>query len=92
MTPPSSFYPLPSEDSTAPPVLFAFAVDSKEQRLALHNEVLSRLSAVAALSDALTTTQVEACGSRSHASFLEAIAILTRDAKGMMEASVRFDR
>lgn len=88
----SSFYPLPSEDSTAPPVLFAFAVDNKEQRLAIHNEVLSRLSAVAALSDALTTTQVEACGARSHACFLEAIAILTRDAKGLMEASVRFDR
>lgn len=81
-----SFYPLVADGEIAEPVLFAFAVNTPLQRQALHQEALARLSAASALSDALTTVRIEAHDDRSHAPFLEAIAILSRDARGLLVA------
>ncbi|TDR41091.1 hypothetical protein DFR29_1113 [Tahibacter aquaticus] len=81
-----SFHPLPCETGDDAGVLFAFAVDTPAQRRALHQEALARLSAANALSDALTTVRVEAHDDRSHVPLLEAIAILSRDARGLLVA------
>lgn len=81
-----SFYPLIADGESADPVLFACAVDTPTQRRALHQEALARLSAASALSDALTTVRVEAHDDRSHVPLLEAIAILSRDARGLLVA------
>jgi len=87
MKPIGSFYPLASEDAETPAVLFAYAVDTPEQKRALHDEAMARLAAVSSLSDALLTMQVDDPGRRSHARMMEAIAILSRDAKGLIEAT-----
>ncbi|HVH34417.1 MAG TPA: hypothetical protein VM847_09945 [Tahibacter sp.] len=84
-----SFYPLAGDASDAPAVLFAYAVDTPEQKRALHDEAMTRLAAVSSLSDALLTMQVDDHDRRSHVRVMEVIAILSRDAKGLMEASVR---
>ena len=84
-----SFYPLTADDSAAPAVLFAYAVDTPEHRRALHDEAMARLEAVASLSDALLTMQVDDHDKRSHTRVMEAIAILARDAKGLIEATNR---
>jgi len=89
MKPTGSFYPLAGDDAEAPAVLFAYAVDTPEQKRALHDEAMARLAAVSSLSDALLTMQVDDPGRRSHVRVMEAIAILSRDAKGLMEATVR---
>ncbi|TDR43057.1 hypothetical protein DFR29_10763 [Tahibacter aquaticus] len=85
--PMGSFYPLASEDTEAPAVLFAFTADTPQQRRALHDEVVSRLSAVHSLSDALLAVQVEDHARRSHARVMEAIAILSRDVLGLIQAT-----
>jgi hypothetical protein len=87
MKPIGSFYPLANDDATAPPVLFAYAVDTPEQKRALHDEAMARLSAVSSLSDALLTMQVDDPDRRSLTRVIEAIAILSRDAKGLIEAT-----
>ncbi|WP_166654383.1 hypothetical protein [Tahibacter aquaticus] len=48
---------------------------------------MARLAAVSSLSDALLSMQVEDPGRRSHARMMEAIAVLSRDAKGLIEAT-----
>lgn len=85
--PAGSFYPLISEDAESPAVLFAFTADTPQQRRALHDEVVSRLSAVRSLSDALLAMQVEDHDRRSHARVMEAIAILSRDVLGLVHAT-----
>jgi hypothetical protein len=87
MKPTGSFYPLAGDDTEAPAVLFAYAIDTPEQRRALHDEAMARLAAVSSLSDALLTMQVDDPDRRSHVRVIEAIAILSRDAKGLMEAT-----
>lgn len=82
-----SFYPLASDDPSAPAVLFAYAVDTPEQQHAIREEAIARLSAVSSLSEALATMQIEDHDKRSHARVMEAIAILSRDAKGLIEAT-----
>lgn len=80
-----SFYPLHNTSPTDTPVLFAFAPDTPAQRDAVRQEALTRLSAAAALSDAMLTVQVQAHDGFSHLPFLEAIAILSRDAMGLLQ-------
>ncbi|WP_257385540.1 hypothetical protein [Tahibacter caeni] len=69
--------------------LFAYAVDTPKQKRALHDEAMARLAAVSSLSDALLIMQVDDPGRRSHVRVMEAIAILSRDAKGLIEATGR---
>jgi hypothetical protein len=87
MKPIGSFYPLAGDDANAPPVLFAYAVDTPEQKRALHDEAMARLAAVSSLSDALMTMQVDDPDRRSHTRVIDAIAILTRDAQGLIAAT-----
>lgn len=82
-----SFFPLVDEDAESPAVLFAFTADTPQQRRALHDEVVSRLSAVRSLSNALLAMQVEDHDRRSHARVMEAIAILSRDVLGLVHAT-----
>ncbi len=89
MKPTGSFYPLAGDGAEAPAVLFAYAVDTPEQKRALHDEAMVRLAAVSSLSDALLSMQVDDHDRRSHVRVMEAIAILSRDVKGLMEATVR---
>lgn len=88
MKPIGSFYPLTGDASEAPAVLFAYAVDTPEQKRALHDEAVARLAAVSSLSDALLSMQVDDHDKRSHVRVMEAIAILSRDAKGLIEAAI----
>lgn len=81
-----SFHPLVVEGAEAESVLFVFAADTALQRRAIHKEALHRLDAATALSDALMTTKVEAHSPWSHAPLLEAVTILTRDARGLLSA------
>ena len=81
-----SFHPLPAESGDQASVLFAFTTDTPTQRRALHQEAMSRLSAASALSDALMTARIEDHDDRSHVPLLEAIAILSRDARGLLAA------
>jgi hypothetical protein len=87
MKPIGSFYPLAGDDASTPAVLFAYAVDTPEQKRALHDEAMTRLAAVTSLSDALLSMQVEDPDRRSHTRVIEAIAILSRDVKGLIEAT-----
>lgn len=82
-----SFYPLAGDDAEAPAVLFVYAVDTPEQKRALHDEAMSRLAAVSSLSDALLSMQVDDHDRRSHVRVMEAIAILSRDVKGLIGAT-----
>ena len=82
-----SFYPLRRDIPSAEPVMFALVLDSPAQREALHEEMLDRIAAIQALSETVATAQLEAPGSRSHGAILEALAILSRDVRGLMEAS-----
>lgn len=81
-----SFHPLRREAGSTEPVLFAFVLDTPAQRDALQDEVLSRVSAIHHLSEALVTARLEAPDARSHRAILEAVAILSRDVCGMLEA------
>ena len=84
-----SFYPLRRDVASAAPVLFAYVVDSPAQREALQEEILERLAAIQALSETIALAQLEAPDARSHGGILDAVAILSRDLRGLMEA--RFD-
>lgn len=83
-----SFFPLPAESPGTDPVLFAFVVDTPQQREALHEELLARITAIQALSETLATAQLEAPHARSHGAMLDAVAILSRDVRGLIEASI----
>ncbi|TDR42621.1 hypothetical protein DFR29_108208 [Tahibacter aquaticus] len=87
MTPQGSFYPLRREIASAEPVMFAYVLDTPAQREALHEEMLDRIAAIQALSETVATAQLQAPDSRSHGGVLEALAILSRDLRGLMEAS-----
>lgn len=84
-----SFHPLAGDDPSAPAVLFVCAIDTPEQQRAIHEEAMTRLNAVSSLSEALMTMQIDDHGKRSHARVMEAIAILSRDARGLIEATAR---
>lgn len=88
MTRHGSFHPLLRDTATAEPVLFAFALDTPAQREALYEEALCRVHAIHHLSETLTTARLEAHDPRSHGAILEAVAILSRDVCGLLEASV----
>jgi hypothetical protein len=89
MNPIGSFYPLPGEFSQTPGVLFAYVLDTPDQQRALREETLARLTALSSLSDALLTMAVDDHDPRSHARLLDAIAILSRDAIGLVKAADR---
>ena len=50
---------------------------------------MARLTAIAELSETLTLSELESPGPRSHCAILEAVAILSRDVRGLLEASFR---
>jgi hypothetical protein len=81
-----SFYPLRRDIASADPVMFAYVLDTPAQREALQEEILDRIAAIQALSETMATAQLEAPNSRSHGGVLEALAILSRDVRGFMEA------
>jgi hypothetical protein len=82
-----SFYPLRRDASSAEPVMFAYVLDTPAQREALQEEILDRIAAIQALSETIATAQLEAPDSRTHGGILDALAILSRDVRGLMEAS-----
>ena len=87
MNRPGSFYPLRRDVVSAEPVMFAYVLDTAAQREALQEEMLDRIAAIQALSETMASAQLEAPDSRSHGGILEALAILSRDVRGLMEAS-----
>lgn len=91
MTDYGSFHPIARFVEDAPPVLFAFALDTPEQREAVRDELMARLAAVAELSETLTYSQLESPDPRSHCAILECVAILSRDVRGLLEATFRVD-
>jgi len=86
MTPQASFYPLRREARGDHPVMFAYIIDAEEQRDALDEEIMTRLEAIQELSETFATVELECAGSRSHGDILEAVAILSRDVRGLLEA------
>ncbi|GMV31425.1 MAG: hypothetical protein AMXMBFR59_35500 [Rhodanobacteraceae bacterium] len=86
MTPQGSFYPLRRDARGDHPVMFAYVLDAREQREALDEEIMGRLGAIQELSEIVATAQLESPGSRSHSGILEAVAILSRDVRGLLEA------
>lgn len=88
MTRHGSFHPLGRDLASDEPVLFAFVLDTPTQREALQEEALSRASAIHHLSEVLTMATLEAPNRHSHGAILEAVAILSRDVCGLLEASV----
>jgi hypothetical protein len=89
MKPIGTFYPIPGEADDVPAVLFAYVVDTPDQQRALREEAVARLTAVTSLSDALLTMKVEDHEERSHVRTMEAIAILARDAKALIQAAAK---
>lgn len=87
MTRHGSFYPLRRDVVSAEPVLFAYVLDSPAQREALQEEMLDRIAAIQGLSETVALAQLEAPDTRSHGAILDALAILSRDVRGLMEAS-----
>jgi hypothetical protein len=87
MTHQGSFYPLRRDVPSAEPVMFAYVLDTPAQREALREEMLERIAAIQALSETVASAQLEAPDSRSHGGILDALAILSRDVRGLMEAS-----
>jgi hypothetical protein len=87
MTRQGSFFPLRRDVASAEPVMFAFVLDTPAQREALHEEMLERIAAIQALSEMVAMAQLEAPDARSHVGVLDAVAILSRDVRGLMEAS-----
>ena len=86
-----SFYPLRREIPSAEPVLFAYVLDTVAQREALREEMLDRITAIQTLSETVAIAQLEDPDSHSHFGILEAVAILSRDVRGLMEASFQRD-
>lgn len=82
-----SFFPMRREIASSDPVMFAYVLDTPAQREALREEMLDRIAAIQALSETVASAQLEATGARSHAGILDALEILSRDVRGLMEAS-----
>jgi hypothetical protein len=89
MTGYDSFHPIERFVDGADPVLFVFATDTPAQRQALRDEMVARLSAIAQLSETMTYAGIESPDARSHQGILECVAILSRDVRGLLEASFR---
>lgn len=89
MTDYGSFHPIARFVAEADPVLFAFVTDTPAQREALREEMVARLAAIEGLSETLTYSQLESPDTRSHCAILECVAILSRDVRGLLEASYR---
>jgi hypothetical protein len=86
MTRQGSFFPLRRDVASAEPVMFAYVLDTPAQREALQEEMLDRIAAIQALSETVAAAQLEAIDSRSHGGILDALAILSRGVRGLMEA------
>ena len=86
MTPQGSFYPLRLDKRGDHPVMFAYVLDSNAHREALDDEIMTRLGAIQELSETIATAELEWADSRSHCGILEAVAILSRDVRGLLEA------
>ena len=86
-----SFYPIDRFIKEATPVLFAFVTNTPAQREAVREEMMARLTAIAELSETLTLSELESPDPRSHCAILECVAILTRDVRGLLEATFRVD-
>ncbi len=86
MTRHSSFYPLPRELPACQPVLFAYVLDTPAQREALQEEILDRITAIQELCGTLAMAQLDDADARSHFGMVEAVALLSRDVRGMLEA------
>ena len=86
MTSHGSFYPMRRDVPSADPVMFAFLVDTRAQREAWQDEVMCRLAAIQLLSETMATAKLESPDPASHSGILEAVAILSRDVRGLMEA------
>ncbi|TDR37386.1 hypothetical protein DFR29_12549 [Tahibacter aquaticus] len=82
-----SFHPLRRDIATAEPVMFAYVLDTRAQREALQEEMLVRIAAIQELSETIASAQLDSPGARSHGGILDAVAILSRDVRGLMEAS-----
>lgn len=86
MTRQGSFYPLRRDARGDHPVMFAYILDAQEQRDALDEEIMTRLAAIQELSETIATAELESPDPRSHGGILEAVAILLRDVRGLLEA------
>jgi hypothetical protein len=86
MSPQDSFYHLRRDTRGDHPVMFAYILDAQEQRDALDDEIMTRLAAIQELSETIATAELESPDSRSHGGILEAVAILLRDVRGLLEA------
>ena len=84
-----SFYPIDRFAEEADPVLFVFATNTPAQRKALRDEMVARLTAIAHLSETMTYSEIESPDPRSHQGILDCVAILSRDVRGLLEASFR---
>jgi hypothetical protein len=84
---PFGYCALRDDVASAEPVMFAYVLDQPAQREALQEEVLERIATIQALSETMATAQLESPDPRSHGGILDAPAILSRDVRGLMEAS-----
>ena len=78
----------PRDVPSANPVMFAFLVDTRAQREAWQDEVMYRLGAIQLLSETVATAKLESPDPESHSGILEAVAILSRDVRGLMRARI----
>ena len=83
-----SFYPMRRDVPSSDPVMFAFIVDTRAQREAWEEEVMCRLAAIQLLSETVATAKLDSPDPESHSGILEAVAILSRDVRGLMEARI----
>lgn len=89
MTDHGSFHPIERFAEGADPVLFVFTTPTPAQRQALRDEMVARLTAIAHLSETMTYSEIESPDPRSHQGILDCVAILSRDVRGLLEASFR---
>ncbi len=86
MTYNGSFHPMRLDARADHPVMFAYILDSRENREALEGEIMDRLAAIQELSETIAEAELASAHPRSHVGILEAVAILSRDVRGLMEA------
>ncbi|WP_313915764.1 hypothetical protein [Tahibacter sp.] len=81
-----SFHPMRLDARGDHPVMFAYVLDSREHREALDVEIMTRLAAIQELSETIADAEFEAPHSHSPSGIFEAVAILSRDVRGLLEA------
>lgn len=86
MTRDGSFFRLPREMPSCQPVLFAYVLDTPEQREALEQEILDRVTAIQELCGTQSMARLDGADRRSHFGMVEAVALLSRDVRGMLDA------